>query len=318
VIAPRDIEFVMIAERGVLERQVLMLAESIRCFEGAWHEAAIRVVSPRADRRPLDTTLQQLDRLGADYVALDVASPCPLYGTSWRMAALAELERRGGRDLMLMLDSDTLFLAPPQFDLADGAVAVRPVDVKGICSAGPDDPVDDYWRRLTALCDVDYDMVPWVETTVGGERVRASHNGGFVAVARRHGLFARAFEFLVRSCEHDVAPRPRQLGTFRIGSGEATGEATRLWGSAQTTLTMAMVSLGLQQQILPPTYNVPLHILDPVLARFPDVARRAVHVHYHWLCASDLLDVNPLLDGRLSVPAAIRQLLERHLPIDAD
>jgi hypothetical protein len=195
-------------------------------------------------------------------------------------------------------------------------VVARPVDVKGVCSSGAADPFDAYWRRLSVLCDVDYDDVPWVEATVTGERIKASHNGGFVASARHHGLFARAFEFLGRACRHDVAPRPAQVGQFRIGSGHATGEATRLWGSAQTTLTMAMVSLGLQQHLLPPTFNVPLHHLDPVLARFPEVGGSAVHVHYHWLCASDRLGVNPLLDGRLAVPEPIRALLARHLPID--
>jgi hypothetical protein len=163
VIAPRDIEFVMIAERGVLERQALLLAESIRLFTGAWRDAAICVVSPRATRRPHDATLLQLDRLGVDYVPLDVASPCPDYGTSWRMAALAAIEARRRREVLVMLDSDTLFLAPPCFDFADRAVAVRPVDVTGICSSGASDPNDRYWQRLTALCDVDQAVLDLVQ-----------------------------------------------------------------------------------------------------------------------------------------------------------
>lgn len=316
VLGPRDLQFVFVAEQGLLERQAVLLAESIRLLGDDWRDAELCAVSPRAARRPGPDSLQALERLGVRVVALDVESPCPDYGTSWRMAALTRIEAAPGPPVMVMLDSDTLFLAPPRLRLDPRGVALRPVDVKGICSEGPQDPLDRYWQRLAQLCDVDLDAVPWVDATVTGERIRASHNGGFVAVARHHGLFARAFQFLERTCLHDLAPRTEIGGPYRIGSGEASGEAIRLWGSAQTTLTMAMVSLGLHQQLLPPTYNVPLHLADPLLRRHPQARDRAVHVHYHHLCEADTLASNPLLDGRMQIPDPVRALLARHLPLD--
>jgi hypothetical protein len=314
---PDELQFVIIAEAGTLERQATLLARSIQVLGPGWDRATIRVVSPRAERRPEAATLRLLDAIGVEYLPLEVPSPCPVYGTSWRMSAMAEVEALAGPDVLVMLDSDTLFLQPPRFALSERGIALRPVDVKGICSAGLDDPLDRYWQQLATLCDVDLDAVPWVETTAGGERVRASHNGGLVVTSRRHGLFARAFEFLQRSAQADLLPRERQDGSFRIGSGHAQDETVRWWGSAQTTLTMAMVSLGLEQCLLPPTYNVPLHIFDPVLALHPQVATDAVHVHYHWVFDADVTLGNELLDGRIAVPETVRALLREHLPLSA-
>jgi hypothetical protein len=314
--AATDVEFVMIAESGALERQTLLLAESIRLLGGAWSDAAITVVSPRPDRRPDANTLRRLDALRADYLPLEIRSPCPLYGTSFRMAAMAEVERLGGPDVLVMLDSDTLFLSPPAFPTAGGGVALRPVDVKGMCTSGPDDPLDAYWRRLCDLCAVAYDRVPWLETTVSAERVMASHNGGLVAAERKHGLYTTSWEFFRRTLEHGLSPRAPGRPSFRIGSGQATGEAAQLWGSAQAVLSLALVALDLEARLLPIGYNVPLHMFDRLLVRHPEVAHQVVHVHYHWLCDADRLGINPLIDGRIRLPDSLRALLDRHVPLD--
>jgi hypothetical protein len=314
-----QIEYVMVAEAGSLERQALLLAESIRRLPGAAGQAAVTVVSPRPDRRPMARTLRQLEVLGAQYLPLTVDSPCPYYGTSFKLAALAEVERRAGPPILVMLDSDTLFLAPPVFSLGEHGVGLRPVDGKGMCTAGPGDRFDEYWRRLCTICSVAYDDIPWIETTTDGLRVKASHNGGMVAANRRDGLFTTSYDFLCRSATADLFPRPddgRKNATGRSGAGPIPRLAARIWGAAQAALSLAIVARGLEARILPPTYNVPCHYFDPVVARWPEVAMNSVHVHYHWLCNADGLANNPLLDGRMKVPKAIRPLLARHLPVD--
>jgi hypothetical protein len=316
--APR-IEYVMVAEAGSLERQALLLAESIRRLPGAAGEAAVTVVSPRPDRRPNPRTLRQLDVLGAQYLPVTIDSPCPYYGTSFKLAALAEVEKRAGPPILVMLDSDTLFLAPPAFDLGAHGVALRPVDGKGMCTAGPDDGFDEYWRRLCAICGVAYDDIPWIETTTDGLRVKASHNGGLVAANRRDGLFTTSYDFLRRSAAADLFPRPdngRKNAIGRSGAGQTSGLAGRIWGAAQAALSLAIVARGLEARTLPPTYNVPCHYFGRMVARWPEVATDSVHVHYHWLCDADRLAKNPLLDGRMNVPKAIRALLARHVPVD--
>jgi hypothetical protein len=314
-----QIEYVMVAEAGSLERQVLLLADSIRCLPGSAGEAAITVVSPRPDRRPARRTLRDLELLGAQYVPLTIVSPCPYYGTSYKLAAVGEMERRSGPPILVMMDSDTLFLAPPTFDLGQCDVALRPVDVKGMCTAGPADRFDEYWRRLCELCAVSYDDIPWLETAVDGLRVKASHNGGLVAANRRDGLFATSYDFLCRSVNADLFPRPKidpGGSSIRTGAGATSALAKKIWGAAQAALSLALIANGLNARILPPTYNLPCHYFDRIVARWPQVASDTIHAHYHWLCDADRLAVNPLLDGRMTIPAAIRKRLARHLPLN--
>lgn len=313
-----QIEYVMVAEAGSLERQALLLAHSIRCLPGSAGKAAITVVSPRPDRRPAKRTLRKLELLGAQYVPLVVDSPCPYYGTSYKLAALSEVERRSGPPTLVMVDSDTLFLAPPAFDLGERGVGLRPVDVKGMCTAGPTDPFDEYWRRLCDVCAVAYDDIPWIETATDGVHVKASHNGGLVAANRWDGLFATSYDFLCRSVKADLFPRPSIDGgvNARTGAGPRSALAGRIWGAAQAALSLAVIAEGLEARILPPTYNVPCHFFNQMVARWPHIASSTVHAHYHWLCDADKLAVNPLLDGRMTIPTAIRKLLARHLPVN--
>jgi hypothetical protein len=313
------VEFVMIAEAGRLERQALLLAESIRLLPDATSRAAISVVSPRADRRPSTATVRRLARLDAEYLPLTIDSPCPIYGPSYKLGAMGAVERRPGAAVLVMIDSDTVFLAPPSFDVFPGRVALRPVEGKGISTSGEGDPFDAYWRKLCAICEVDYDALPWIETSVRGRRIRANHNGGLVAANRRDGLFETTHDFFFRSVTAGVVPSPDlppSATSFRIGSGPAPREMHKYWGSDQAVLSLALVARKLDARLLPPTYNVPCQFFKLVAARHPEVADATVHAHYHSLCDADQMKSNPLLHGKMFVPEAVKDLLDRYLPID--
>ena len=103
-----DVEFALIVEAGPLEAQALLLVESLRAFGGRHASASVTAVSPRPERRPARGTVRALRRLGAEYVTLDVAGACPAYPTSWRVHALAVLERRPGPAVLVQLDSDAV------------------------------------------------------------------------------------------------------------------------------------------------------------------------------------------------------------------
>src|ERR1700752_496552 len=105
-----ELEFVLVVEGGPLEAQALLLVESLRRFGGRHRRSTVTVASPRPSRRPSSTTIATLRRLGAEYVELDLAGACPAYPPSWRVHALATLESRRGPDVIVQLDSDTVFL----------------------------------------------------------------------------------------------------------------------------------------------------------------------------------------------------------------
>ena len=304
-------EFFLIAEAGVLEVQAILLCRSIRKFGGRYSPSAITVVSPRASRRPSLTTLRELEAMAVEYLELDLHSPCPDYGPSFKVLAAAEVARRPGPPILIQVDSDTMFLGEPDFSLTGVDAAARPVDVKGMCTTGVGDGFHQYWRDLSHLCDVDFTEVPWVTTTVDQIEVRASYNGGLVAARRYTGVFERTAELFQRLVAREM--KPWATGSLRTGTGMVQGEAARFWGTSQAALSMALTAGSHATRILPTTYNVPLHMFGSIAQ--PDPA--PIHVHYHWLCSRGELLNNPLVDGRLTLPPESARWLESQLPLPA-
>ena len=301
----------MLAEAGILEVQALLLCASIRRFAGVCSGAAITVVSPRADRRPSSSTLGALRVLGAEYLPLDLKSPCPAYGPSFKVMAAAHLARRPGPPILVQTDSDTLFLDEPDLTLCGMDAAARPVDVKGMCTSGEGDRFDPYWRRLCDLCGINYDDIPEITTTIDRRRVRASYNGGLVAVRRDSGILEKTEDCFLRLAAAELVPH--EDFTLRTGSGIVSGIGTRYWGTSQAALSLALTAIGHRVRVLPESYNVPLHF--EVFRERP--SNRPIHVHYHWLGEAAHCGTGALLGGRVIPSPEAQQWLIRRLPLDS-
>jgi hypothetical protein len=308
---PENVEFCILAEAGILEAQTLLLCHSIRRFAGAHSSAAIVVVSPRPDCRPSRATVKELEVLGVGYLELELQSLCPSYGPSYGIYVAAHVARRPGPPVLVLLDSDTLFLGEPDFSLRGVDIALRPVDVKGMCTAGRGDPFDRYWHDLCALCGVDYAELPHVVTTVDRQTVLANYNAGLVAVRRDSGIFEKTEEFFTRVLAANSRPFGGSGMRVTSGTGVVDLDGSEFWGSRQAALSIAITSMKSPVQTLPPTYNVPLHSFD-LLER---ATAAPIHVHYHWLCSGDGYSANPMLDGRMQLPDSIVNWLRQHLPL---
>jgi hypothetical protein len=201
-------------------------------------------------------------------------------------------------EVLVILDSDTLFLREPNEILLrpDVDVAVRPVGLKGMCTSGPSDPFDTYWRDLCRCCGVNYDEIPWTQSFADGRRIKASYNAGLVIVRGKLGIMQRWADFFFASVRQQLEPFPQDR-RFRSGAGWVDSGASRMWGSNQAALSLAIWSKTRQVQELEPTYNYQL-IVHKQLKReirkrvFPNL----VHVHYHWLL-QDEPSKNPLFDA---------------------
>jgi hypothetical protein len=301
-----DVAFVACIERGVLEAQTLLLLNSTRSYAGRFRDCSFYVVSPRAKHAISRDTRRKLNELGAVYIDRILNTDCPEYGSANRVAAAAYIEEIFSHDVLVILDSDTLFLREPIELLLspDIDVAVRPVDVKGMSTSGPPDSFDGYWRDLCRCCSVNYDAIPWRESFVEHQRIKANYNAGLVVVRSSLGILRRWADFFFRSIRNGLKPHI-DSGSFRTGAGWIEPAAGNLWGSNQAALSLAIWSTTQRVRELPPTYNYPLHQhneIDAALAQrvFPQL----VHVHYHWLFAPDALPENPLFfaDGPLSEP----------------
>lgn len=291
-----DVGFVACIEGGVLEQQALLLFESIRRYTGRFRDCAIYALSPRAGHAVSAEARRRLDELRVHYSDALLNTECPQYGSANRVAAAAHVEETRRHALLVVLDSDTLFLREPlEFVLPRGTdVLVRPVDLKGVSTTGSADPCDAYWRDLCRCGGVVYERVPWGESFVDRQRIRANYNGGLVVVRGGLGIMRRWADLFFRSVVQGLRPRPG-AAVFRAGVGTVEPAAAELWGSNQAALSLAAWSTTRRVRLLPPTYNYPLHLHEQIA---PEVRRavfgRLVHVHYHWLFAPDSLAHNPL------------------------
>lgn len=183
-----DVAFVACIEGGVLEEQALLLFESIRLYVGRLGGASAYALSPRPGHAISARARERLDELGVHYVDAVLNNECQEYGSANRVAA-AYVEGACGHELLVVLDSDTLSLREPEeLLLPDGVdVAARPVDLKGMCTAGAGDPFDEYWQDLCRCCGVDYERIPWGESFVDRRRIKACYNVGLVVARREAG-----------------------------------------------------------------------------------------------------------------------------------
>ena len=287
---PPDLAYVACIESGVLERQALLLFESIRAFGGSLADCPIYALAPRAGLGVGRVTRDRLESLRVEYIDTVLNTECVEYGSTNRVAAAAHIEETKAHEILVVLDSDTLVLREPAaFRLPrDVDVAVRPVDYKGICTTGADDPYDAYWRKLCEICGVRYDEIPDVRSYVDEVRVKASYNGGLVVARRERGILRRWWQFFQASVRAGLRPRAEAVA-FRSSTGPVAAPASRMWGSNQAALSLALWSTTRRALTLEPTYNYPLHAHDALGSRGARDFNQLVHVHYHWLFEPDAI-----------------------------
>ena len=292
---PPDLAFVACIEAGVLERQALLLFESIRTYGGSLAECPIYALAPRAGLGVGAEARDRLDALRVDYIDDVLNTECVEYGSANRVVAAAHIERTTAHELLVVLDSDTLVLREPEAFLLprDVDVAARPVDCKGMCTSGPDDPHDAYWRELCETCGVRYDDIPWIPSYVDDVRAKASYNGGLVVVRSDRGILRRWSDFFLASVRAGLRPRAEAV-VMRSSTGAVAASASRMWGSNQAALSLAMWSTTRRVRALEPTYNYPLHLHEALGERRARDFNQLVHVHYHWLFEPDAIADNPI------------------------
>lgn len=317
-VAP-SVELMLLVEAGALEYQATLLCESLRTFGGRYQNAPICAISPRPSRRPSREFARFAAEHAVEYLELALPNSCPEYGSANRIYASAHRAAHGQTEILVVVDSDTVFLREPDFSLDGADVAARPVDVKGICTTGPNDPFDPYWRRLCRLGGIDYERLPFVTATVDGERIKASYNGGLVAVRRRTGILEKAAELFDRSVKAGLRPYEKRAPSVFSSTGYVGDTASGWWGTSQSTLSVAIWGTTERVRILEPSYNVPLHSWDRFQSRHPALPLESlVHVHYHWLCSPGFERANPLLNGRVPLPQGLATWLGARVPFPAE
>ena len=310
--------FVLCIENNAIRDQALLLCRSIRRFAGRHADAQILAYAPRPGLGVDEPTRRTLADLGVDYVDAPLNTSCREYPPANRVFAGAHAETHSDAEFLIVCDSDTVWLDEPALP-TEADVAVRVVDSKGSATRGPGDRFEDYWADLARRAGISLDRVPYVMSTIGNERIRASYNAGFTIVRRRLGILARCASLFAMTV--DAGTRPyRDSGIEIVASTGRVGRAgSEYWGSSQAALTLAIWSLTDRVVHYPDSYNVPLHLIaseGEIDARW--LARAPVHVHYHWMFDARHHENAMDLLTRLGVPADRRAWILERTPFRVD
>jgi hypothetical protein len=274
--------FVLCIERNAIQPQALLLCESIRRFGGCHRSAPILAVAPRPGLGVTRDVRARLDAMDVEYVEQPLNRVCPEYGSANRVFTAAWAEAHGRSEWVVVLDSDTIFLSELELPV-DADVAARPVDTKGSATEGPCDPLDEYWKRLAEIRGVPLDCLPFIRTTVCGQRIRASYNGGLVVARRGSGILGAWADLFSRSVAVGLKPWHGRNLNVRASTGMVGYAASEYWGSNQAAAALAIWSTTKRVFNYPGTYNVPLHLLQEHRELRTRRQSPLVHVHYHWL-----------------------------------
>ena len=309
--------FVLCIENNGICEQALLLCRSIREFAGRFRDAPILAYAPRPGLGVGPSVRKALAELGVEYIDAPLNTTCHEYAPANRVFAGAHAERHADADFLIVCDSDTVWLGEPELP-ADADAGVRAVDSKGSASGGPGDRFDAYWAALAQRAGISLDRLPYLRSTIGNERIRASYNAGFTIARRRLGMLTRCAELFAAS--RDAGLRPyRDSGLDIVAStGRVGREGSEYWGSSQAALTLAIWATTDRVTLYPDCYNVPLHLIASEGEIDPRwLARPPVHLHYHWMFDERHHENGMELLARLGVPADRRAWLLERTPFRA-
>jgi hypothetical protein len=309
-----DCSFILSVEQGKLETQAVLLVESLRQFGGAYSNCPVYAVSPRSSRQMSAACRAKLSELGVQVIVEDLLAANESYGSVARLVSCVWAEKNLTSEILISLDDDLFFAGEPDFDLKGADFFARPVDLKGICPSGSDDPLDSYWRKIALLTGVDYEQIPYLETTVDCTLVKASYNGGMIAVRRQLGLFEEAESMFRILRKNDLSPY--KIGDIQVfaAHGFVDAEGSRWWGSSQVILSLAATKLGAAITIAPKTYNVPIHLAefaDSKMLKGRITLNDAILIHYHWLLDKEYIKKDTFFYGSSALPEPVFEWLKR-------
>jgi hypothetical protein len=178
---------------------------------------------------------------------------------------------------------------------------------------------EEYWLALARLHATSLDQLPFLQTTIDGERIRASYNGGFIIARRDRKLLSRWADLFAQSVEAGLRPyRGHDVGII-ASTGYVGKKASEYWGSNQAALAIVAWADATDRVMhYSARYNVPLHLLAEQGAIYQSWREASpVHVHYHWMFDPEKAERALELLDQLNVPGQKLAWLARRIPLSS-
>ncbi|MFC3195040.1 hypothetical protein ACFODZ_12380 [Marinicella sediminis] len=271
---------VYIVEKGLLEQQAVLLQKSINRFHRSASDVTAVACCVREAYQPSVSTIKSIENLGGKYVYQNLNTRHDYFPLCNGIYAASEIETQTSEDILLV-DTDTVFVNPLDARwLHKYPVVVRPVDNKGIGSAGDEDPADGYWQQSFGLFGLPAPVAN-MTTTVDQQLIRPYYNSGFVFARHELGFFTQWKKTFERLMDSEV----------RTDSGSSRHQVNYGFNE-QMSISIVLQQLKTEPLIPPITINYPL----PFRPRFKKqgasdpAASDLIHVHYHrWFQHPDFI-----------------------------
>ncbi len=203
-----SVTFAVCVEPGHrLEYKAAALFLTMRRNMGALASAAVWAYSPRPGVHVAPWIREVMEHFDGRHITEPLNARWPDYPLANKPLALAHAEEHCGTEYVVFLDSDILAWREPSDLLLPAGIdiALVPDTTKTTASAGPGDPLEEYWTQLYALTGAT--ARPFVTTILTNERVRGTWNSGVVPLRRSAGIARHWRDTMVEMLEHDFAPR---------------------------------------------------------------------------------------------------------------
>lgn len=192
--------FAFMQAYGGDERESLLLARSLRMFGGELANHPLWLMVPQKLEHVSESTRQALRGLGVQFNRFDIPEEALRFpfGGKVYAAAAAEALASGEADILVWMDSDTVFTGEP-FELAlreNVKLGYRPVMLKNI-SSSYDEPLHPFWKIIFEQCNTPVNDIFPMLTTVDAVRIWPHFNAGILSVrpkARLLQAWRRNFE----------------------------------------------------------------------------------------------------------------------------
>ncbi|MGL5876480.1 MAG: hypothetical protein ACRC2V_01645, partial [Xenococcaceae cyanobacterium] len=260
------IVFIMCTEGGLIEREAILMVESLRRFAGSLKDTPLYSFHVREQNDPSRETIDTLANLGVKHQKLVLNHKYPDYPLANKPLLCAYIEQNIDADIIVFLDSDLVFFSEPKEFLlpAEYDVGIRPEHHNTIGSAGESDPNDGYWMHLYDIAGVK-NRDRFVITTVDRQKIRAFWNSGVISVRRKAGIFTAWKNTLENLLEE----------------GATTNQQNYYY--EQSSLSAAICATTTKIWCFSPGYNYPIHSHNQMpnsekLRSFDEIA--CIHDHF--------------------------------------
>jgi len=260
--------FAFMQAYGGDERESLLLARSLRTFGGELANHPLWLMMPQNLEQVSASALQALEELGVQVHRFEVpeeALKFP-YGCKVYAAAAAESHASSQADILIWMDSDTIFANEPSEVILgeDISLGYRPVMLKNISSLYAE-PVNAFWDFIYERCVTPSNHIFPMLTTVDEVQIRPQFNAGMMGVRPEKKLLQTWRDNFERIYQQpELTPFYQEHILYRIFVHQSILAATLLTLLHEDE----MQDLGLR-------VNIPMF-----LETEPDIARQAVTLRY--------------------------------------